>query len=93
MTDHSAIDAATRRLQLALDGLDAALAHRREADVRDAALADQVHTLHADRARLAAELDHAAERTQQLETTSREIADRLDSAMTAIRVVMAAQDD
>ena len=53
MTDQTAIDAATRRLTQALDALDAAVERRLEAERGEAQLADQVHALGADRARLA----------------------------------------
>jgi hypothetical protein len=92
MTDHTAIDAATRRLQLALDGLDAALSRRLEAGARDATLADQMHTIDADRARLAAELDVVTARARQLEATNRDIAGRIDGAIETIRAVLAAEE-
>ena len=92
MTDHSAIEAATRRLQLALDALDAALERRIEAAAREASLADQIHTLDADRSRLAAELDVAAARAKALETANRDVAKRLDSAIETIRSVIAAEE-
>jgi chromosome segregation ATPase len=92
MSDHTAIEAATRRLQAALDALEAAAERRIEAGVQTAALAGQVHALESDRARLASDLDHAAARSKQLERTNREVAERIDGAMTAIRGVLAAQD-
>ena len=91
MTDHSAIDAATRRLQAALDGLESAVDAKLEATARSGALADQVLMLDVDRARLASDLDHAAARSKSLETTNREIAQRLDVAMESIRSVIAAE--
>jgi len=66
MTEHSAIDAAVRRLQMALDSLDGAAERRLEALGRMAGLAEQVHSLEADRARLAADLDNAAARAKTL---------------------------
>ena len=57
MTDSTAIDAATRRLALALDALEAAVERRREIDRSRAVLAEQLHALGIDRAKLAAELD------------------------------------
>ena len=65
MTDQTAIDAATRRLTQALDALDAAVERRLEADRGGAKLADQVHALGADRARLAAELDTQTARSRR----------------------------
>lgn len=92
MSDHTAIEAATRRLQAALDALEAAAERRLEAAARAAALAAQVHALETDRARLASDLDHAAARSKELERTNREVAERIDSAMNAIRGVIAAQE-
>ena len=92
MTDHFAIDAATKRLQAALDGLEAAVDAKLEATARARGLADQLHLLDTDRARLASDLDHAAARSKSLETTNREIAQRLDVAMDSIRSVITAQE-
>jgi hypothetical protein len=92
MTDQIAIDAATKRLTLALDALDAAVERRLEADRGETRLADQVHALGADRARLAAELDAQTARARQLENANREIAQRLDSAIDNIRSVLETQD-
>jgi len=93
MSDHTAIEAATRRLQAALDALEAAAERRMEAGARTAALAEQVHALENDRARLAADLDNSAAHSKQLERVNREVAERIDGAMNAIRAVLAAQED
>jgi hypothetical protein len=88
MADSAAIDAATKRLALALDALEAAVERRREADRGDQSLGAQLHALGADRSRLAAELDEAAARSREIETTNREIARRIDVAMDGIRGVL-----
>jgi predicted nucleic acid-binding Zn-ribbon protein len=92
MSDSTSIDAATKRLTQALDALDAAVERRLEAERGAAQLADQVHTLGTDRARLASELDSQTARSRQLETTNREIARRLDAAIDNIRSVIAARE-
>jgi septal ring factor EnvC (AmiA/AmiB activator) len=92
MTETGAIDAATKRLALALDALEAAIERRRESDRGEAALSSQLHALGTDRSRLASELDQAAARSRKLETTNREIATRLDAAMETIRSVIEAND-
>lgn len=92
MTDQTAIDAATKRLTRALDSLDAAVDRRLETDLEEARLADQVHTLGVDRARLAAELDTQTARSRTLEAANRDIARRLDVAIDNIRSVLGAQD-
>ena len=92
MSDQSMIDAATRRLALALDALEAALDRRLDVDRGGGALATQFHALGADRSRLASELDAETARSRQLEATNREIARRLDAAMEKIRAVITAQE-
>ena len=92
MSEPSAIDAATRRLSLALDSLEAAVERRREADREGAALIAQVHKLGSDRSRLASDLDAAAARSRRLETSNRDVARRLDLAMNTIRSVLEAHD-
>jgi uncharacterized protein DUF4164 len=92
MSDAIAIEAATKRLALALDALDAAVERRRESDRGEDTLAVQLHTLGIDRSRMAADLDTAAAHSRQLEATTREVARRLDLAMASIRSVIDAHD-
>lgn len=92
MTEPSAIDAASKRLALALDALAAAVERRRDADRGEETLADQLHALGTDRSRLASELDAAAARARSLETTNREVAQRLDAAIDTIRSVLVASE-
>jgi len=92
MSESSALEAAARRLEQALDDLDAALERRREADRGNGALASQIHALGLDRARLAEELDAAAARGRQLETANRAATERVEAAMSAIRSVLDAAD-
>jgi len=92
MTEPSAIDAASKRLALALDALAAAVERRRDADRGEETLADQLHALGTDRSRLASELDAAAARARSLETTNREVAQRLDVAIDTIRSVLVASE-
>ncbi len=88
MTDVSHIEVATRRLQAALDALDAAVERRIDHERGHAALASQVDAFDTDRARLAAELDAATARSRQLETANREVARRLDETIETIRAVL-----
>ena len=92
MTEPSAIDAASRRLALALDALAAAVERRREADRGEQTLDAQLHALGADRSRLSSELDAAAARTRTLEIANREVAQRLDAAIDSIRSVLTANE-
>jgi chromosome segregation ATPase len=88
MSETDSVEAAQRRLEVALDALDAAVDRRREADVAEAALADQVEALGSDRARLASELDEATARSRALETANRDVAQRIDQAIETIRGVL-----
>jgi hypothetical protein len=86
------VDAATRRLMTALDALEGAVERRREADRDENELASRIQALGADRSRLADELDNSLVKTRKLERTNREIADKLDAAIGAIRDVLEAGD-
>jgi len=86
------VEVATKRLQSALDALEGAVERRLEGDRGHAALASQVHAFDSDRARLACELDATAARARSLETTNREVAQRLDEAIATIRSVIETQD-
>jgi hypothetical protein len=88
MTEQSAIDTSVRRLALALDALDAAVERRRQADRTEEGLAAQVQSLGVDRTRLAAALDGETARSRRLETTNREIVERLDMAIASIQSVL-----
>jgi hypothetical protein len=92
MTDQSTIDQAVKRLALALDSLDAAVERRQQADRSEEGLASQLHALGVDRTRLAAALDGEAARARRLEATNREIAERLDAAITSIQSVLDANE-
>jgi predicted nucleic acid-binding Zn-ribbon protein len=90
MSDTHAVDQAVRRLNDALDALDAVMELRLEADRRRGMLAEEVHDFSMDRSRLAAELDDVHAHSRALETTNREAARRLDEAMNVIRDVIKA---
>ena len=92
MSDTSVIEAATRRLTLALDALEAAAEERREVDLGEDNLMAQVHALDDDRSRLASDLDSAMARARSLETTNRDIARRLEAAIRTIRSVLDPHD-
>ncbi len=89
--EHSAVDAAVKRLALALDALDAAVERRRQADRNEEALVGQVQALGLDRARLADTLDNETARSRKLEATNREVAQRLDAAMASIQSMLDAK--
>ena len=84
----SDIESATRRLMAALDSLESAVERRRDADRDEDELATRIHALGTDRSRLADELDTSLVKTRRLERANRELGDRLDAAIAAIREVL-----
>ena len=92
MSDQSTIDQAVKRLALALDSLDAAVERRRQADRSEEGLASQVHVLGVDRTRLADALDGETARARRLESTNREIAQRLDAAIASVQSLLDANE-
>ena len=92
MSNTNSIELAARRLTLALDALEAATERRQEADRGEASLANQVHALGSDRARLASDLDETTARARALETANREVVQRIDQAIETIRGVLSADE-
>ena len=88
MSDNDSVEIASQRLALALDSLEAAAERRGELDRGQDSLFTQIHALATDRARLASELDHATARSRGLESANREVAQRIDQAIEAIRGVL-----
>ncbi len=88
MSEPDSIAAASRRLTLALDALDAAAERRCEEARSEQGLARQIHALGDDRARLAGELDSAIARSRALEDANREVGQRMAAAIEAIRDVL-----
>jgi len=92
MSEIDSIEAASRRLALALDALEAAVERRREAARAEDSLATQIHALGDDRARLAGELDQAVSRARALESANREVTKRIEQAIETIRGVLASEE-
>lgn len=86
------VDAALRRFDSAVEALESAIERRLEVERQEAALAQQLHVLGADRSRLADALDGAQARAERLDSANEEVARRLGSAMETIRAVLAAQE-
>jgi biopolymer transport protein ExbB/TolQ len=86
--DPASLDDAHRRLQRALDALEAAVEQRLAADRDEAAMSAQIQALGEDRARLAAALDREAAHVERLDGANREVAARLELAMETIRTVL-----
>jgi hypothetical protein len=92
MSNTNSIELAARRLTLALEALEAATERRQEADRGEASLANQVHALGSDRARLASELDETTARARALETANREVVQRIDQAIETIRGMLSTDE-
>jgi hypothetical protein len=92
MNDRKDVEAVTQRLRAAIEALESAVERRLEVAVGDGEVADQIHALALDRSKLAAELDNAAARSKSLEATNREISERIEVAMSAIRSVIAVNE-
>jgi chromosome segregation ATPase len=92
MSEIDSIEAASRRVTLALDALEAAVERRREAARTEDSLATQIHALGDDRARLAGDLDQAVARARALESANREVATRIAQAIETIRGVLASEE-
>ena len=82
------LDAAARRLDAALDALEAAI-HRQRAGERSlASLRGELQLMAEDRSRLAEQLDAAQDRIARLEAARDEASRRLDAAMETIRAML-----
>jgi hypothetical protein len=90
--DTNTLDAALRRFNAAVEALESAIARRLEVERQEAALAEQIHLLGADRSRLADALDGAQAKAERLEGANEEVSRRLGSAMETIRAVLAAHE-
>jgi septal ring factor EnvC (AmiA/AmiB activator) len=90
--DESPLERATRRLNSALDTLEAAVNRRHDEDRQRDALEAQLQAFGSDRSKLAAELDHVRARSDDLESANREVSRRLERAADTIRTVLATQE-
>ena len=88
MDDDMAVDQAVKRLNEALNALDAALEIRLSSERQHGSVAEQVQAFSLDRARLAGELDGAQCRVRALKDANREAARRLDEAMVTVRSII-----
>ena len=82
------VEAAIRRLIAALNALETVAERRQENDHGQDNLSRRIQEMGADRARLAHELDGSLARSRTLEAANRNIAERLDGAIEAIRGVL-----
>jgi len=90
--DESPLERANRRLNSAIDMLEAAVNRRHEEDRQRDALEAQLQAYGSDRSRLASELDQVRARSVDLEAANREVSRRLERAVETIRTVLASQE-
>jgi cell division septum initiation protein DivIVA len=83
-----AITESARKLSLALAQLESAVNTRLEREIQLLDAEAEVQRMGADRSRLAESLDAAQSRAQRLESTNREVSNRLIGAMESIRAVL-----
>lgn len=82
------LDAALRRLAMALDRLEASGERLAKADAARGNLEEELAVLQDDRSRLAVELDGAIARANALELANEEVGRRLKHASEEIRAVL-----
>jgi chromosome segregation ATPase len=88
----SAMDAAVRRLDAAIDTLEAAVNRCTDQGRHREALESQLQAFGSDRSRLASELDRVRARSIDLETANREVSRRLEHAANTIRAALATEN-
>jgi chromosome segregation ATPase len=82
------MDTALNELKQALSGLENAVDMRIERQREQGDIESEVRRVHADRSKLAQELDQAEFRANRLEEVNREVSRRLVTAMETIRAVL-----
>ena len=88
MSIPTALEAALKRLSVALDHLDAAADRRARADAARGDLEEELTIMQDDRSRLAIELDSALARVGSLDLAHREAERRLERASATIRAAL-----
>lgn len=84
----TAVKAAIEELRNALGSLDRAIDLRFERERDSVEMEQEIRRTHADRARLAQDLDQSEFRANRLEEVNREVSRRLVTAMETIRAVL-----
>lgn len=84
----TAVKAAIDELRDALSALDRAIDMRFERERDSAEMEQEIRRVHADRSRLAQDLDQSEFRANRLEEVNREVSRRLVTAMETIRAVL-----
>ena len=84
----TAVKAAIEELRNALGALDRAIDRRCERERDSVEMEQEIRRVHADRSRLAQDLDQSEFRANRLEEVNREVSRRLVTAMETIRAVL-----
>ncbi len=88
MPTGNSVEAALGALRQAIAGLENAIDMRIEVQRENGEVESEVRRVHADRSRLAQELDQSEFRANRLEEVNREVSRRLVTAMETIRAVL-----
>jgi hypothetical protein len=88
MSAGKSVDSALASLGAALATLESAIDARFEREKEQGEIEGEVRRVHADRSRLAQELDQSQFRANRLEEVNREVSRRLVTAMETIRAVL-----
>lgn len=88
MPAEKTLDAALSELRSAIGSLENAVDARIDRQRESSEVEGEVRRVHADRARLAQELDQSQFRANRLEEVNREVSRRLVTAMETIRAVL-----
>lgn len=88
MSTDNTVEVALSALRQAISGLENAIDMRIEVQRESSEVEGEVKRVHADRARLAQELDQSEFRANRLEEVNREVSRRLVTAMETIRAVL-----
>ena len=88
MSMDSKVETTIDALRRAVSGLEQAIDTRIEIQRETSEVEEEVRRVHADRARLAQELDQSQFRANRLEEVNREVSRRLVTAMETIRAVL-----
>lgn len=83
------LQTALKRLNAAMDHLEAAVHRRVQQDAVRSTLSEELNILQDDRSRLAVELDGALARSKTLSAANQDVARRLERAGSTIRVILA----
>ena len=88
MANEGSIGQAARRLNGAMDALEAAIGRQQTAAKTRQALEQELQTVAKDRSRLAQELDRMKQRHARLEKAADNASDRIDTAMGEIADIL-----